>query len=353
VNIAARLECIATPGAICLSEDAYRQAKARLDFSVSDLGAVSLKNIADPIRVYSLEVGAASVSRASVPDRAPEVLERPNKPSIAVLPFQNMSGDPEQEYFADGMVEDIITALSRFKSLFVIARNSSFTYKGRAVDIKQVGKELGVRYVLEGSVRKASGRVRITGQLIDCDTGGHLWADRFEGSLEDVFDLQDRVTASVVTAIAPKITQAEMERARREPANNLDSYDLYLRALALFHQFTPDSLREAVALLRKAMDIDPSFASAAALSLLSFSWWHSEARGERPNIDEALHLARQMAANPPDDPDVLWMVGWGTCLPRWRQRRRQEPHRPQPCAQCELCPGLGRQRLCEQLHQQQ
>jgi TolB-like protein len=250
------------------------------------------------------------MARAPLQVKALNEAERPNKPSIAVLPFQNMSGDPEQEYFADGMVEDIITALSRFKSLFVIARNSSFTYKGRAVDIKQVGRELGVRYVLEGSVRKAGGRVRINGQLIDSDTGAHLWADRFEGSLEDVFDLQDQVTASVVTAIAPKITQAEMERARRKPVGNLDSYDLYLRALTLSHQFTPESLCGAVALLRRAIEIDPSFAPAAALSLFCFGWWHSEARGERPKTDDALRLARQMMANPTDDPDVLWMVGW-------------------------------------------
>ena len=247
VNIAARLEGIATPGAICLSEDAYRQVKARLDLSVRDLGATMLKNIAEPIRVYSLEVNVPpeasprSQSKAVVPNRVSEALEQPDRPSIAVLPFQNMSGDPEQEYFADGMVEDIITALSRFKSLFVIARNSSFTYKGRAVDIKQVGRELGVRYVLEGSVRKSANRVRITGQLIDSDTGAHLWADRFDGSLEDVFELQDQVTTSVVAAIAPKITQAEIERARRKPAGSLDSYDLYLRALALSHQFTPES----------------------------------------------------------------------------------------------------------------
>ena len=229
-----------------------------------------------------------------------------------MLPFQNMSGDPEQEYFADGMVEDIITALSRFKSLFVIARNSSFTYKGRAVDIKQVGRELGVRYVLEGSVRKSANRVRITGQLIDSDTGAHLWADRFDGSLEDIFELQDQVTTSVVAAIAPKITQAEIERARRKPAGSLDSYDLYLRALALSHQFTPESLSEAVAVLRKAMEIDPSYAPAAALSLFCFCWWHSEARGQRPQTDEAVRLARRMMANATDDPDVLWMVGW--CL---------------------------------------
>jgi adenylate cyclase len=242
------------------------------------------KNIAEPIRVYSLEVGVppfaslASQNRTAVLERASEALEQPDRPSIAVLPFQNMSGDPEQEYFADGMVEDIITALSRFKSLFVIARNSSFTYKGRAVDIKQIGRELGVRYVLEGSVRKAGDRVRITGQLIDSDAGTHLWADRFDGSLADVFELQDQVTTRVVAAIAPKITQAEIERARRKAAGSLDSYDLYLRGLALSHQFTPESLAEAVAVLRKAMEIDPSYATAAALSLFCFSWWHSRLR---------------------------------------------------------------------------
>ena len=160
----------------------------------------------------------------------------PDKPSIAVLPFQNMSGDPEQEYFADGMVEDIITALSRMRWLFVIARNSSFTYKGRAVDVKQVGRELGVRYVLEGSVRKAANRVRITGQLIDASTGAHLWADRFDGGLEDIFDLQDQVTASVVGAIAPKLEQAEIERAKRKPTESLDAYDYFLRGMASFYQ---------------------------------------------------------------------------------------------------------------------
>ena len=185
-------------------------------------------------------------------------------------------------------------------------------HKGRAVDIKQVGRELGVRYVLEGSVRKAGDRVRITGQLLDSDSGTHLWADRFDGSLADVFELQDQVTTSVVAAIAPKITQAEIGRARRKPAGSLDSYDLYLRGLALSHQFTPESLAEAVAVLRKAMEIDPSYAPAAALSLFCFSWWHSEARGQLPQANEAVRLARRMMADTTDDPDVLWMVGW--CL---------------------------------------
>jgi TolB-like protein/class 3 adenylate cyclase len=314
VNVAARLEGIAEPGGVCISDDAYRQVRGKIEMACDDMGPQALKNIAEPMRAWRVKLGdqSAAMAQAGLPANQAPALALPEKPSIAVLPFQNMSADPEQEYFADGMVEDIITALSRFKSLFVIARNSSFTYKGKAVDIKQVGRELGVRYVLEGSVRKAGGNVRITGQLIDSDTGSHLWADRFDGSLEDVFELQDQVTTRVVSAIAPKITEAEIERARRKPAGSLDGYDLYLRALALSHQFTPESLGEAVAVLRKALAIDSSYAPAAALSLFCFSWWHSEARGERPQTDEAVRLARRMMANTTDDPDVLWMVGW--CL---------------------------------------
>src|SRR5262249_25508401 len=189
-------------------------------------------------------------------------LPLPDKPSIAVLPFTNLSGDPEQEYFADGMVEDIITALSRYRWLFVIARNSSFTYKGRTVDVKQVARELGVRYVLEGSVRKASSRVRIAGQLIDGSTGAHLWADRFEGALEDIFDLQDQVTASVVGAIAPRLEQAEIERAKRKPTESMDAYDYYLRGMASHYQRTRESIDEALRLLYRAIGLDPDFASA-------------------------------------------------------------------------------------------
>ena len=246
VNIASRLESVAAPGAICLSEDAYRQVKARLDLSVSDLGQTQLKNIAEPLRLYSLAVGVPAKTKPvtqgeSVPPIAPAAAPSlPDKPSIAVLPFTNMSGDPEQEYFVDGMVEDIITALSRFNQLFVIARNSTFTYKGRAVDVRQVAKELGVRYVLEGGVRKSGSRLRITGQLIDAATGAHLWADRFDGGLDDVFDLQDKVTASVVGAIEPTMRKAEIERARRKPVENLDAYDLYLRALSHLYAMRPD-----------------------------------------------------------------------------------------------------------------
>ena len=231
VNIAVRLEGIAEPGGISISDDARRQIRGKVDITFEDLGSQSLKNIAEPMRVWRVPNGRAV---PAVPNRLPvgDALTLPDKPSIAVLPFTNMSGDPEQEYFADGMVDDIITALSHFKALFVIARNSSFTYKGRAVDVKQVGRELGVRYVLEGSVRKAANRVRITGQLVDTATGAHLWAERFDGGLGDVFDLQDQVTESVVGAIAPAVEKAEIERAKRKPTESLDAYALYLRGLA-------------------------------------------------------------------------------------------------------------------------
>jgi TolB-like protein len=194
-------------------------------------------------------------------------LPLPDKPSIAVLPFQNMSGDPEQEYFTDGMVEDIITALSRFKALFVIARNSSFTYKGKAVEIKQVGRELGVRYVLEGSVRKAGGKVRITGQLIDAITGAHLWADRFDGPLDDIFELQDKVTSSVVAAIAPRLELAEIERSERKPTESLDAVDLYYRAIQSFRRWTRQGNEDALRLARQAISLDPNFAAAYGLIL--------------------------------------------------------------------------------------
>jgi adenylate cyclase len=206
VNIAVRLEGIAEPGGVCISDDAQRQVRGKVDIAFDDMGSQSLKNIADPMRAWRVRLGnhahAAEPAKPAI-ETAP-LLALPDKPSIAVLPFENMSGDPEQEYFADGMVEDIITGLSRSKSLFVIARNSSFTYKGKAVDIKRVGRELGVRYVLEGSVRKAGNRVRITGQLVDAATGNHIWADRYDSTLEDIFDLQDRVTTSVIGAIAPE-----------------------------------------------------------------------------------------------------------------------------------------------------
>ena len=226
VNIASRLEGVAAPGAICLSEDAYRQVKARLDLSVSDLGNTQLKNIAEPIRVYSLRVGTAAQAKAAATSEFPPVLPStapPPKLSIAVLPFANMSGDAEQEYFADGISEDTITALSKLSQLFVIARNSSFTFKGRNVNVQEVGRSLGVRYVLEGSVRKSGNRVRITAQLIDATTGGHLWAERFDRDLTDIFAVQDDVTQHIVGALALNLTRgraaAARDRAYRQPGS--------------------------------------------------------------------------------------------------------------------------------------
>jgi TolB-like protein/Tfp pilus assembly protein PilF len=255
VNVAVRLEDVAEPGGICISEDSYRQVRGKLDVTFEDAGEQTLKNIAWPLRVYRLRIGdSASASLRPA-------LALPNKPSIAILPFENLSGDPEQAYFADGIVEEIIIALSRFRQLFVIARNSSFTYRGRAVDVKQVGRELGVRYLLEGSVRKAGNRVRITSELVDALTGAHLWADRFNGALEDIFELQDQVTTSVVGQIAPKLEQAEIERAKRKPTESLDAYDYFLRGMASVHQFSREANAEALRLFYRAIELDPDFAS--------------------------------------------------------------------------------------------
>lgn len=234
-------------------------------------------------------------------------LALPDKPSIAVLPFQNMSGDPEQEYFADGIVDDIITALSRMRWLFVIARNSSFTYKGHAVDVKKVGRELGVRYVLEGSVRKASNRVRITGQLIHASTGANIWADRFEGALEDIFELQDQVTKNVVGAIAPHLEQAEIERAKRKPTERLDAYDYFLRGMANYYLRTRDAISDALPLFYKAIELDPSFASAYGMAAWCYGWrkingWMTD---RAKDVAETARLARRAAELGPDDAVAL------------------------------------------------
>jgi adenylate cyclase len=261
INIAVRLEGIADPGGILISEKVYSEVEGKLDVGFEDRGEQHLKNISKPVRAYAVR----AETHNGLTERLSASPPIPDKPSIAVLPFQNMSGDPDQEYFADGMVDEIITALSRFRSLFVIARNSSFTYKGKAIDIKQVGRELGVRYVLEGSVRKAAGKVRIIGQLIDAATGVHLWADRFEGNLSDIFTLQDRMTESVVSAIEPKIFQSEIDFAARRP-NSLSAYDLCLRALPLLYSFTRGGSAEALRLVSRALEIDPRYGFAATLA---------------------------------------------------------------------------------------
>jgi adenylate cyclase len=305
VNIAARIEALAEPGGICVSDDAYRQVRGKLDVAYLDTGEQNLKNIVEPVRVYRVRLNGAP-AEATQP-----VLALPEKPSIAVLPFSNMSGDPGQDYFADGVVEEIITALSHMRWLFVIARASSFIYKGRAVDVKQVGRELGVRYVLEGSFRKSGNKVRITGQLIDASTGAHIWADRFDGALEDVFDLQDQVTESVVSAIAPKLEQAEIERARRKPTESLDAYDYYLRGLRSLHRWTREDNRDAIVLFNKAIELDPNFASAYGMAARCYSQrrnssWVTDRAFE---VAEAQRLARRAAELGQDNAVALATAG--------------------------------------------
>jgi TolB-like protein/class 3 adenylate cyclase/Flp pilus assembly protein TadD len=315
VNIAARLQAIASAGGTCISSIAYDQVRKILPLAFTDLGAQQVKNIEEAIRAYAVTSKGATTADTASFAAAPgsnSALPLPDRPSIAVLPFQNMSGDPEQEYFADGIVEDIITALSRFKSLFVIARNSSFTFKGKAADIKKVGQELGVRYVLEGSIRKAGGRVRITGQLIDAVSGAHLWADKFDGSLEDVFDLQDRITMSVVAAIAPKLDQAEIERSKRKPTEKLDAYDYYLRGLAVVEGAIKDENEEALRFFYKSIEIDANFALAHAMvarcfTLRKANGWMTDVAKESA---ETAKQARRAVELGRDDAAVLSRAGY-------------------------------------------
>ena len=310
VNVAARLENECEPGGVLLSAQALDQVRGKTKFVFDDLGEKTLKNIDRPVGLFAVRPEGEPQKRFAGDGR--ESLNRPDKASIAVLPFQNMSGDPEQDYFADGIVEDITTALSRFSSLLVPARNTSFTYKGKAVDIKQVGRELGVRYVLEGSVRKAGSRVRITAQLIETATGTHLWAERFEGPLEDVFDLQDKVTSNVVGVVEPTILQIEIERALRKPTNNLEAYDYYLRGLAKYNDYTRPSNKEGDIMLAKAVELDPDFAAAIALQAhlrvqrINQGWTADEAK----DIAEGIDLAKRSLELGRNDASALGLIAF-------------------------------------------
>lgn len=318
VNIAARLEGIAEPGGVCISDDAQRQIRGKVDFAFEDMGPQNLKNIVEPMRAWRLRMNASGSAAAPIepPVESTQALALPDKPSIAVLPFENMSGDPEQEYFADGMVEEITTALSRFKWLFVIARNSSFTFKGKAVDVKEVGRRLGVRYVLEGSVRKASGKVRISGQLIDAVTGTHIWADRFERDLTDIFALQDEVTVAVVSAIQPKLFQTEIAMATRRRPENLTAYDLFLRAMQQFYLSTREGLAETMRLAHRALELDPRFGLVAALAgtchMQNVVWGHAV----DPQFDrkEAARLLRLALSIDDGDPDTIAMAAMTSAI---------------------------------------
>jgi adenylate cyclase len=296
INVAARIEAVAGAGGIALSRQAYDQVRDRPGVAFEDRGEIELKNIVRPVHVFTIAATGSAMS-AAVP-----ALALPDKPSIAVLPFQNMSGDPEQEYFADGMVEEITTLLSRQRWLFVIARTSAFTYKDKMVDLKQVGRELGVRYLLEGSVRKAGNRVRVAAQLIDALSGAHLWADNFDGNVDDIFELHDRIAVEVAGAVEPKLRIAEIERSLRKPTTSLDAYDLYMRASTVFRDPTPDNLQVALGLTEQALERDSHFARVLALRAACIL--HLGDKYGPEAASEALRLAHAALAVSSDDSEA-------------------------------------------------
>lgn len=305
VNVAARIEALAEPGGIALSARVREDAAGRVSLAaLEDLGERELKNIPVPVRVFRLAPGASHGAPRQVPKLA--ALDRP---ALAVLPFANMSGDAEQEYFADGITEELITQLSRARWFYVIARNSTFTYKGRAVDIRQVGHELGVRYVLEGSVRRAGNRVRITGQLIEAEAGRHVWADRFDGALDDIFELQDRVTEAVVGAVEPSLRHAEVRRSEAKPTHSLSAYDLYLRALPKSYDFTREGSVAALALLREAIASDDGFVQGKAFAARCQALRAGQGWASPADIEEGIGFARDVLARHGDDPMTLRLAG--------------------------------------------
>jgi adenylate cyclase len=329
VNIAARLEGVAGPGAICLSEDAYRQVKARLDLAVSDLGPTPLKNIAEPVRVYSLQVRAAAERKPSA--AAEKLSERPapaTQHSIAVLAFNNMSGDLEQEYFSDGISEDIITDLSKLTELSVIARNSSFAYKGKPVDVKQVGRELGVRYLLEGSVRRAGGRVRVTAQLIDAASGAHIWADRFDRELTDIFAVQDELTEKITSALKIKLTASERALLASGGTKNADAHDLLLkgRELVMANQRNREVFEQSVACFRRAIELDPSYAAPYAGLGMAYMLDHQNhwSENSETSLDAARRFIDAAIARDDKDPEAYRVAALVSFWKKDLERSREE-----------------------------
>jgi adenylate cyclase len=313
VNVAARIEALAAPGEICVSYSVREQISEKLPVRFTDLGEHGVKNIARPVRVYRVEKGAephASTAEAQTQD----TLGLADRPSLAVMPFANMSGDPEQEYFVDGIVEDIITGLSRLKWLHVVARNSTFAYKGRAVDLKQVGRELGVRYVLEGSLRKASNRVRVTAQLIAAASGTHVWAERYDRALDDIFELQDEITLSVIGAIEPSLLYAEIERAKRKRPDSLDAYDLYLRALPHLRVLMPAGADKALTPLRQALALQPDYPAAHAAAALGHEIRYMRGGLQEADKEAALEHARAAIEAGADDAQTLATAGFAIGL---------------------------------------
>jgi adenylate cyclase len=319
VNIAARLEALAEPGGICVSSRVQEDVAGRLDLVFEDAGEHSLKNIARPVRLYRARFGDGANGSATPQGETATALALPDRPSIAVLAFANMSNDAEQEFFADGIAEDIITELSRSRSLFVIARNSSFIYKGRPVAIPDVGRELGVRYVLEGSVRKSRSRVRVTAQLIDAVSGGHVWAERYDRELADIFAVQDEITASVSAAIQPALERSERERVVRKPGDSLDAWESYHRGMWHFSKVDAAENEAARRFFQRALELDPQFARAAAA--LSLTYLHEITLYSRPHLRESNlplaleHATRAVAIDPTDASGhaalarALWISG--------------------------------------------
>ena len=306
VNIAARLEGIAQPGGVCLSNAAYEQVRDKLKVEFIDLGDKKLKNIARSVRVHRVNMDRdPSRTELSARELPAARLATPGKPSIAVLPFQNMSGDPEQEYFADGISEDVITGLSKLRWFFVIARNSSFRYRGKGIDVKRAAAELGVRYVLEGSVRKAGNRVRITAQLIDAANGNHLWADHFDGDLSDVFALQDEITRNVVAAVEPRLLEAESLRSQQRSPKDIDAWDMVMRANSLFWRLTHTECEAAIAILRRGVELHPDYAPAQsmlAFMLLMTRWAVRTSSEAEAEVEETAKLAARAAQLDDSDP---------------------------------------------------
>jgi adenylate cyclase len=310
VNIAARLEGVAEPGGICISQTVLNHARDKVSFEVEDAGEQTLKNIARPVHVYRIIIEPSR--RPATPKPEIPALALPDKPSVAVLPFTNMSGDPEQEFVSDGIAEDVITALSHYPSLFVIARNSSFTYKGRAVDVKQVGRELGVRYVLEGSVRKAGNRIRVTAQLIEAGTSNHVWAERYDRDLADIFAVQDELTEALTTALAPAIADAELRRAMRKPPGSLDAWAAYQRGLWHLSKATADDDATAEKFFKQAIDLDPTFSGGyGALALYQLQ---AAALYQKLDLSTAQRsaeaLARRAVALDGADAEARSCLGW-------------------------------------------
>jgi adenylate cyclase len=340
VNIAARLEGVAKSGTICLSEDAYRQVRARLDLAVSDLGETQLKNIAEPIRIYSLQVGLPAEAKPAMPAEraAPSKptaqlgaaptkptaqLALPDKPSIVVLPFDNMSGDPEQEYFSDGISEDIITDLSKVSALFVIARNSAFAYKGKAFNIPDICRELGVRFALEGSVCKAGNRVRISAQLIDGSRGGHLWAERYDRDLTDIFAVQDDVTRHIVAALKVTLSEAEKSLIVDSGTTNVDAHDFFLKGRELLFVNKKETFDQSIACFRRAIELDPKYGAPYAGMAMAYIFDFQNHFTDTPekSLDQADRLVRESITKDEKDPFAHWVAAvvatWKKDYDRW------------------------------------